>query len=569
MPAGQRWSVVVAALVAATVEAQWAAQTGRSWRQGMSNVDTLLYHGTFTGRFVQTGRVTPLVFTHDEPLHTFNPANSELLHAVVALPYHRDVLSPALNLGFVGLALLAAWCIGRPWGVGAHTLVAVAIVVASPIFAWTQAGEPSNDIVGVALVLSAVALLVTDDSIAAGQTAAALAVAGAAAGLALGTKLSFVAGVVALTVAVVFLRRRASRWWLAALASTGSFWYLRNLVATGSPLPYVGTITVPELRAQGFSVAHYLADGRFWRDVVPTGLRTFFGNGWIPILALAAAGLGAALVPGRQRTQIVIAAALTGAVSALAYVLTPFSAGGPEGAPTLFVWDLRFLALSVAIGLVLVPIIVPTRVRGPLLAILLALLVVTELDARRLTVYRAHLGSTPVAWVGIVVILILGAARLAPRSMGAITLVAAVAFFPVQRSYLAHRYRLGGWSVGGAPLDAVFAWAQGVHHDRIALGGYFRTPYPIFGTDLSNRVRYVGHPGSQGGYSRIRRCDEWLGRLAAGRYHYAIVGDWPGEPSSAEKAWLLHSPGTVEQLGGPVALFRLDRAPDPATCAGQ
>ena len=45
---------------------------------------------------------------------SYYPANSEVLHSVPLLAYDRDILSPLLNLGFLTLGLLAAYCIGRP-----------------------------------------------------------------------------------------------------------------------------------------------------------------------------------------------------------------------------------------------------------------------------------------------------------------------------------------------------------------------------------------------------------------------------------------------------------------------
>ena len=76
------------------------------------------------------------------------------------LAFGRDILSPLLNLGFLAIGLLASYCIGRPYGVGPHSLLGGAIALGSQQLVEFQAGEALNDITGVAFVLAAVAVLV-------------------------------------------------------------------------------------------------------------------------------------------------------------------------------------------------------------------------------------------------------------------------------------------------------------------------------------------------------------------------------------------------------------------------
>ena len=98
--------------------------------------------------------------------------------------------------------MLAAYCVGRPYGLGPQSLIGGSIALGSQSLAEFQAGEALNDIVGVALILAAVAILVNARAAigTAGRdaerpdcSAPPLAVAGIAAGLAAGTKLSFLA----------------------------------------------------------------------------------------------------------------------------------------------------------------------------------------------------------------------------------------------------------------------------------------------------------------------------------------------------------------------------------------
>ena len=79
--------------------------------------DTTWYHMSFSARFAQTGHVGPLHFTDPLKLAAwFYPQNSELLHGVGIVFLKTDFLSPLINLMWVALCLLAAWCVGRPYG---------------------------------------------------------------------------------------------------------------------------------------------------------------------------------------------------------------------------------------------------------------------------------------------------------------------------------------------------------------------------------------------------------------------------------------------------------------------
>ncbi len=90
-------------------------------------------------------------------------------------------------------------------------------------------------------------------------------------GLALGTKLTIAGGVAAMAVGVPLIvdsgfRRRALGLFLGGVAITAGFWFLRNLIHSGNPLPWLqelGPIDLPgpDRGLEGrddFSVAHYI-----------------------------------------------------------------------------------------------------------------------------------------------------------------------------------------------------------------------------------------------------------------------------------------------------------------------
>ena len=85
---------------------------------------------------------------------------------------------------------------------------------------------------------------------------------------------------------------------LAALAG-GGYWYLRNLIHTGNPLPWfdhLGPISLPAPDQalggrEGHSVLGYLTDGSVWSDWFLPGLHGGLTLLWPLLVALALAGL--------------------------------------------------------------------------------------------------------------------------------------------------------------------------------------------------------------------------------------------------------------------------------------
>jgi hypothetical protein len=533
-----RLETAAAALAALLVLAVWAVPARISLAHGMQAPDTLWYHGPFAARFVQDGWVTHLHFVEIDPLTAFYPANSELLHAIgIALFDSHDVLSPLVNLAMVALALLAGWCIGRPYARQPLTTVAVAIALSLPILWGVDAGQAANDVAGLAFLLAAVALLVNG----------APAVRGAAAALALGTKFSFVGP--ALLVTLVRPRWRA----LAALAVTGGYWYLRNLVATGWVLP---TEPRPLTDKLEFSMSHYLLDGRIWDRYFLPGLKFGFGSVWPVVVALAAAGAIGAAARGGDRTRRLLG--LAAIACAVLYALTPNSAAGREGDPWSFGLNLRYATPAVALGLALLPLWLPARWRRPLLALLAATLVVTLLSPTGLWSGRRLEALAYAAVLAAVAFALVRFPRLRPVLAAAII---AAGFF-VQRHYLDHRYA-GFLQALGLPGD--------IAHTRIGVLGVTAS-YPLYGRDLSNRVVYVGRPGPHGSFTREPSCAAWRTAVNAGHFRYLVVApvsspDLPAEtPKSApiEAGWTDATP--LRRIGGTTTVYRIDSPLDASAC---
>ncbi len=285
------------------VAADWGTRTVDALHHGMTNTDTLWYHMPFAARFVQQGTIDHLHYVDSEAVTVFFPGSSELVHALGIMFLGSDVLSPLVNLAWGAVALLAGWCIGRPYGVAPITLTGVAALMATPGLVATQPGGAYDDIVGLALLLACAALLVTSVSAGGPARLTGQSVAALAAGLALGTKFNFIAPVGALTIGVWVLARRGRRireagLWLLLVLATGGFWYLRNLIAVGNPLPslhiHLGPLALPTpfVPTPTSTVAHFLFDGHAWHQYLPPRPPP-----------LIRPGLVGALRPGRRRPR--------------------------------------------------------------------------------------------------------------------------------------------------------------------------------------------------------------------------------------------------------------------------
>jgi hypothetical protein len=566
--------------------------------RGIYGGDSLWYHLPFAAEFARTGSITALHFTDPLYLDWFYPQNSELVHATGITLFGNDFLSPLINLGWLGLALLAAWCIGRPWKAGAISLTAVAIVLAADLMFSRQPGNANNDIVGLALLLAAIAILVTDRE----RRTQALIVAGLAAGLALGTKLTLLIPVVALTIGVIAIaakgtRKAATAAWGIPLLAGGGFWYARNLIVAGNPLPWQKLGPLPRSEAlegrDPFTIVHYATDTSVWRHYFFPGLDERLGDLWPLILALAALGVILALWRGGRLERML---ALVALVTAVAYVLTPLSASGPEGAPLGFRLNLRYLAPALAIGLVLLAAPAarwPKREQASAAGILGLLVVVLLVGQSPLAALddgylpqALLVAAAAGAVVAAALLLGRGTSPLVLAGAGAVllALVVGLGWFE-QRDYTDQRYALDAPHYPRPPehpgtelsrgLGAAYQWARGERDQKIGLGGttgaFFQ--YGLYGPDSSNDVRYVGKRGPRGSFDEIATCPEWRTAVNEGGYRFLVTSpgydqDQPDKPLPAPfTEWTASDPAAQPVLQESlVNVFRIDGPLDPAAC---
>ena len=148
----------------------------------------------------------------------------------------------------------------------------------------------------------------------------------------------------------------------------------------------------------------------------------------------------------------------------------------------------------------------------------------------------------------------------------AFVLAAVVVGYPVQRHYLEQRYADPTFSAPG--LDAAFAWASDITDARIATTS--TRQYPLFGTDLSNHVQFVGSERPHGGFGAPATCRAWREELNKGDYDYVIATRdrlEPGKPPYPPQARWTEGPGAKPILRKPpTVVFQLTGKLDPSTC---
>jgi len=601
--------LVMAAVIAATVFS-YAVTTQHAVDRGIFNFDSLWYHMPFAVEMAQTHSVVGMHHTDTIFTNWFYPQNSELLHSVGILLTGRDTLSLFLNFGWLAVAFLAAYCVGRPYGRGAVTAVAAAILLECHTLVVRDPGAAKNDLAAAALLLASIAILVEAWSHRvvplsgySGQRNHAmerwaLAAAGLAAGLAAGTRVTALAMAGALTVAVVVLAPRGRRWaaagwWFLPALAGGAFWYLRNLVVAGNPIPEVhslGPISLPhpERLQEGrpdFNIAHYATDTGVWREYFAPGLHEAFGALWPLVVLGAVAAALLAVIRGRDRiVRWVGAVALFGL---LAYLFTPLSAAGAEGEPVGFGINIRYVIPALLAGIVLLPLerwLDGKRRQWWLLGVLVLVFAVTNRpddalhDKARVFAFLLVLLA-----IGVPALLLYWRSRgpglaAVTAAAGALIVVLLAIGYPLQRHYLENRFANEGpadQQIPGMHLDGAYRWARDVEGARIGLAGTTAgfAGYGFYGTDLTNRVRYLGEEGPHGAFNAIPTCAAFRAAVNDADLDYLVTAPFlnflhPGDPVPSPEARWLRGEGAVRPIlrSGSVTVWKVRGELDPGGC---
>ncbi len=540
--------VTVADLV--VVLMQWTGRSLQSFEHGITGADSIAYHLPHSAFYAQTGQIQAIPYTDDAYLTGLYPATSELFHALGIVLMGNDVISPGINLMWLALTLLAAWCIGSIRGFGSTSMLAAALAMATPMMVGSNAGTADNDLLGVFFVMAALALWMRTADMPPTDTRAyrgGSIIAAVVAGLALSVKLNLLApvGAVAL-VAIVFTpsgrRRSATGWWIGGLVLAGGYWYVRNLIALGNPLPWFsfGVLPTPHppplQHGNNYSLADYATYPRILRHWLIPALNLNLGPWWPALVAAAVVGPLVCLFSKRER--VVLAAALIALASLVAYPFTPLTACGPWGHPNCLNSNIRFGAPALTLALAVTPLALLFRSQLGRLAVAAGLttLFVATVALRRLwtadyNLSGAHAAVVLVLVVAMIVVLrpwsLIPLGRPLVRATAAtlalsLVLAGVAVGYSGTREYLRHRYTD---KHGRYAIYEVWRWARGLHHAQIALAGTFGWffSYPLWGLDDSNRVGYMGQRGPSGSFRPITSCRAWRTALNRGHYQYVVT----------------------------------------------
>ena len=528
----------------------WTGRSLESFEHGITGPDSIAYHLPHAASYAQTGQIRTIRYTDFDYLTGLYPATSELFHALGIVLMGTDVLSPGINLIWLALTLLAAWCIGSVRGFGSTSMLAAAVVMATPMMVRSDAGTADNDLLGVFFVVAALALWMRTADMPTTNTRTfrgGSIIAAVAAGLAPSVKLNLLAPVGALTLAAIALtpsgrRRSATGWWLGGLVLAGGYWYARNLIALGNPLPWFsfGVLPTPHppplQHGNNYSLADYATYPRILRYWLIPALNLNLGPWWPALVAAAVVGPLLCLFSNRDR--VILAAALIALASLVAYPLTPLTACGPWGHPYCLKSNIRYGAPALTMALAITPLALLFRSKlGRSAATAgVATLFVATVTLRRLWTPDFNLGGAHAAVVLVLVLAVIVVLRpwsLIPLQRPLVRATAATLALSLvlagvavgysgTRDYLRHRYTDKD---GPSAVYEVWRWARGLHHAQIALvgtlGWFFS--YPLWGLDDSNRVGYVGRRGPHGSFRPITSCRAWRTALNRGHYQYVVT----------------------------------------------
>ena len=584
------WAFLIAVGVASFVVAEWSFPTQLSLDQGMFGGDTTWYHMPASARFVQEGSTNPLHFT--DPLRLavwFYPQSSELMHGALIALMKTDWLSPLFNMVFIGIALLACWCVGRPYGVGAATLVGGAIFLSSGVMIETQPGEGRNDILCFAFLIAFIAFLINGHQRRAPKSGAVedqpdpnaplldkgpLILAGIAAGIAISVKVSMLAPIGVIFLGMILVSGRGRRlvttlYLGGSMLIVGGYWYVRAMIYTGgNPVPAVsgGPLKLPQPDQMPldprprFSVFHYIADLDIYRYWFFPRLDDAFGILFPLLLVMQASACFYLVFKSRNKVVRVIAASAL--ITAFVYLLTPLTAAGQEGEPRGFFTNTRYLLPGLLMAATLLPIARPLRSpEGRSRKVLIFLTVVFAITV--LTSPRWYPGSLPgaifltlaIVWVPV------GLTWLKEnRAIGKTTIIASVAALVVMAAVFGRTEQIGYaekhytrstlFLQEGGPQDA-YDFTRNLKDKRIALAGggqiYFGQ-YGFYGVDLTNHVEYIGKEGDNGSYRLFSGCKAFINKVNEGDFDYIITTDFTQDSAESPyyypvNNWIKDNPG--------------------------
>lgn len=507
-------------------------------------IDGTAYHLPEIVNWVHSGRPGAEV----QPSEDFPTGAYPLTHEILlawSMGLSRSFVPIALATPAM-LALLAAagWMGLRRLGVAAAVAaLAILAVVVSPSIVGSL-NSPKNDLAALTWLVVAAALCVL-----AVRRPPLLAVAILAAGLSLGTKTTTAPLVVMVLAGALYLSRRRgvplpARGLLVAASvaavAVGGVWYLRNLIAHGSPLWPLLTTPWSDPAPEALS---RLTTSFVDRPIASLEGRTgAYADGLAGGLILLTAGMLAWLL---ARRRAVVLASVATAVATLAWLCAPYTGLATDAYVDLSLYVIRYLMPAVSAGAVTLALASRDGGRRGIVAI--AALVLAAAWSTLASLGLGYplmpsarlLGAGALAGVGLAVAVRL-AARVRPvlhGMAGAAAVIVAVGLSVASSGYVERHARTD--ATFATPVIAWLTGQQGFRDGNAPISFSPQVIGPLAGDRLSHDVRLI--PGQAS-------CREVRARAREG---YVVVRDLP-----ALARTYLEPYRAGECLAGERAIFR-------------
>ncbi|HSB54626.1 MAG TPA: hypothetical protein VLD58_09730, partial [Gemmatimonadales bacterium] len=247
---------------------------------------------------------------------------------------------------------------------------------------------------------------------------------------------------------------------------------------------------------------------------------------------------------------------------------------------------------GLVLALVLVPIARPLRAPESralrTLLFLTALFAITVLTTPRW--YPGYIVGTvfltlALVWAPAGIAYLRGEGRIGRGAIAAsaagVVLLAVVLGRSQEVQYAEHHYTNTKLFLQDGGPQRAYALARRLRDERIGIAGsgeMFFGQYGYYGSDLSNRVQYIGVPGPQGQYTLATSCREFRRQINAGSYDYLIISQYTQDSRDSPywfpiRAWTKDDPALKLVLEEPEItpepdyVYRVKGKVDPAGCA--
>jgi Dolichyl-phosphate-mannose-protein mannosyltransferase len=567
----------IAAAATLVVVALGVAELMHTIARPLQSPDLLSYDLPTVARWIQARSLWPITELFPLQTHGTYPQNGDLVLLALILPWRNDAFVRLLEAAYLPLASLSVYALARELRAPRASAVTFAALFASIPVAITTIDIVLPDTLMVAMFGAGTVFLLRGTR--AGR-ADELLLAGLGLAFALGAKwygLSAVLAVLAVWALSASLSPRVRAGFarhatlVVALTAIGAFWLLRNWVQAGDPF-YPQRVSVfgttifgapPDAYRQlaGFTLAHYLGTWGVWRrDLLPAFGSTLAAPGIVALVAVPASVLTGLFAIRRRRHESDVVAVGVAAAALLivaAYMVTPYSAFGLAGHPTLTSFNVRY--------------VMPALVLGASLGAWLAgragrLRIVFEGVAIVAIVQGIHDGVHPpgilvlVTGVGLLsvglVVWLLRERSVPLAALAATALLICLGGYVLERRFNEHRY-LG--------IDPTYDYVltHAAPGTRIALTGPLAfnglsPAWPLYGLRLENQVFYLG-PLSGDHRTEYQSESTWTTALRAGHYGMLLVARGHPIVASAadEGAWAVRDGLTPVASSPRFVLYRL------------